>query len=473
MRMRLWVGCAVLSLSITSIAFSQTEPPQSSIDAAIRKLQSSSFIQRELGQKQLAAIGIPALDALRRASKSTDAETKRRLDELIRTFEGQLLTKQILAPKEIHLKLDGVTVQQAIAELTRVSAYPVQFLGDATKLSDQKITFDTGKTTFWQAFDQFCDHVGLMERVDLTRPIDASPYRNAVYYDTPGQLNAGPIIVTPRGNQKSIVSYAGAVKTELRISKIADTKESALTFVVSAEPRLAKAGIVATPQFAKIVDQNNRPVELLPETPIASAKNVAASDIDIYLGIEAVELPPRHVQMRVKSQTQLKEVVGSLAFQLEMQNEVLAKVENVLHSEGKTVDGVNGGGMKVLSAVKQDNGNVEVQVWMVNLTSTPLGGIAINRGNAIPRINGRRILGSASRADMPDLLDAKGQKYLVSNIPSASALINNGMLTRTATIVYQPNPGQTEPRDLVLFGAKTHTIAVPFRFEKLTVPSLR
>src|SRR5262249_28037289 len=118
-------------------------------------------------RKELEAIGTPALEPLRRMNKTADVEVNRRIADLIRRLEEQILTRQILAPKEVHVKLNGVGVQQAIAELASLSGYPIQFQGDATKFADKKITLDTGKLPFWEALDKVCELAGLMERIDL------------------------------------------------------------------------------------------------------------------------------------------------------------------------------------------------------------------------------------------------------------------------------------------------------------------
>jgi hypothetical protein len=68
------------------------------------------------------------------------------------------------------------------------------------------------------------------------------------------------------------------------------------------------------------------------------------------------------------------------------------------------------------------------------------------------------------------LLDAKGQTFKVASIANDSVNFVNDSNTRSTTIIFQPNPGQAEPRELVLFGTRTHTIAVPFRFEKVPLP---
>src|SRR5438105_3573030 len=95
-----------LCLAIGTLASGQTpNADDARIDALVRKLGSASFVQREQARKDLEAIGTPALERLRLAGKSADAETNRRIGALVRLFEEQVLTRQILAPKELDLNL--------------------------------------------------------------------------------------------------------------------------------------------------------------------------------------------------------------------------------------------------------------------------------------------------------------------------------------------------------------------------------
>src|SRR5258708_2125943 len=92
-----WTFAILSLLVLASWAPAQPTVTPERIDALVRKLGSASFVQREQARKELEAVGPGALDVLRRAAKTADAETGRRLAELIGRFEDQLLTQQILA----------------------------------------------------------------------------------------------------------------------------------------------------------------------------------------------------------------------------------------------------------------------------------------------------------------------------------------------------------------------------------------
>ncbi len=467
---------AILSLCAFA-SWTQAQEPER-IDALVRKLGSAAFVQREQARKEIEAIGPAALETLRRAGKTSDVETARRLAELIGRFEEQLLTQQILAPKVLDLYIMDASVQLAIAELSKQFGYAIQSQGDATPFADKKVTL-IGKMAFWQAIDRLCEQGGLMEMVDLTpapqpiQPPGGGRIMRGRMPVLPQPAPAGPLRLTVRGNEKSLVSHAGSVKTEVRIKPSADyarTKELDVTLIVSAEPSLLNSAVSGRPAFAKLIDDKGRALQ--PSLEAANQPGDATSG-------------QRFTQVRIKDEhaaKQIKEMAGNLPLQLDLQNVILAKMEKVMDAEGKSAAGANGGTLKVLSLKKLPNDAIEVQVTMENLIPNPFGNnVIINGGNVMIRgnINGNivinggnvRINGSGGNAkDLPDLLDAKGQKYKVSSVANDSFNFVNGSCTRSATIVFQPSPGQGEPRELVLFGSRTHTIAVPFRFENVPLP---
>ena len=132
------------------------------IDQLIKQLEADDFDARA-AQKELEKIGPAALDSLRLAAKSSEAETKRRAAELITRLEEQLQSSKQLTPKKVHLQLKDVSVVDAVADLTKQSGYAIQIGGDKTKLTTRKITLDTGEVSFWEAFDKLCLTGGLVE----------------------------------------------------------------------------------------------------------------------------------------------------------------------------------------------------------------------------------------------------------------------------------------------------------------------
>ena len=277
--MKPWIFTVAVCLAISAAANGQPATSDARIETLIRKLGSVSFAQREQARLELEAIGTPALELLRRAKKGGDAESNKRVAELIGRFEMQILTQQILAPKEMNLNLKNVGVLQAIADLAGQSGYPVQFQGDATTFIDKKITLE-GKMTFWVAVDKLCDQAGLMERIEVAeQPYAPAPniwkgkkggFRAINQFPPPQAAPAGPIVLVNRGNEKSRFSYAGAVKTEVRFTPYKGTNDLLMTFIVRAEPRLLNSMVLGRPTNVKALDEKNRTLQTSLEFPLSA-----------------------------------------------------------------------------------------------------------------------------------------------------------------------------------------------------------
>jgi hypothetical protein len=132
------------------------------IERLVKQLGASKFADRERAQRELRAIGVPALDALKKAS-GDGGEKGRRARDLVIELQQQALIDQVLAPKKVRLNLKDTPVIDAVDELVRQSGYNIQIQGEVAALAKRKVTLDTGATTFWQAFDQLCDKAGLVE----------------------------------------------------------------------------------------------------------------------------------------------------------------------------------------------------------------------------------------------------------------------------------------------------------------------
>jgi hypothetical protein len=156
-----------LILAVGSEAWSQSREKapadEKRIGELIQKLGSQKFLERENARKELEAIGLPALEALKKAAKSDDLETKMRAGKLVRLLEEKSTTAKILAPRRVRLNLKDTPVLDAVKELEKQSHYSIQIQGDQAVSAKRKVTLDTGDTTFWEALDQLCAKAGLVE----------------------------------------------------------------------------------------------------------------------------------------------------------------------------------------------------------------------------------------------------------------------------------------------------------------------
>jgi tetratricopeptide (TPR) repeat protein len=86
----------------------RAKPPDAElVNKLIQQLGSSRYPEREAARKQLEAIGEPALDALRKAAKSSpDIETRRRVEQLVDRLELKILDKLVKDGVHQHMTKD-------------------------------------------------------------------------------------------------------------------------------------------------------------------------------------------------------------------------------------------------------------------------------------------------------------------------------------------------------------------------------
>lgn len=163
MRRTLLPAC-LLGLGLAALAAAPTPAADAAeIRKFIDQLGSGSFDEREKATAALDAVGEPALAGLRKAMESDDAEVRRRAEELVQKIEKRVESSRVLVPTKVKLAFKDVPLYDAIGELRKQSGYNIQLHDPEGKLKDYKVTLDTGETTFWQAFDQFCASANLVE----------------------------------------------------------------------------------------------------------------------------------------------------------------------------------------------------------------------------------------------------------------------------------------------------------------------
>src|SRR5437867_3671121 len=121
MRKRCLFLALVLGLGIGATALS-TPAAEKKVDAErvnklIEQLGSGKFAEREEASKELEKIGVPALEALRKATKSDDLETRRRASELVDKLSKLEETTRVLTPTKIRLAYKDTPVSEAVADI--------------------------------------------------------------------------------------------------------------------------------------------------------------------------------------------------------------------------------------------------------------------------------------------------------------------------------------------------------------------
>jgi hypothetical protein len=389
----------------------------------IEQMGSKSFTQREKAMQALDQIGAPALEALRKAAKSSDPEISHRAAELVKKIEQQNQGERILAPSRIRLVYKDTPVPEAVADLAKKTGYNIVLQGDQSKLAQRKITLDTGETTFWKAFDQFCEKAGLVETNFQGGPFPPGgplpPIRRSVPFQpapvpaplpapgaAPGAAAAGAaapafqavaapapaaapgpavakirpvpypggfgqIMLMDGKPQHQPTCYAGSVRIRaLPPSTQVQSfpkREGEILFALEAfpEPKLQVLKVLGV-RVDKALDdqgQNLSAAMTVGEGPgPVGGIGVARSMIARPVFFGAGRQVPIRLKKGDKESKSLKELKGAIEAQVRTPAEPLMTVDDVLKSAGKTVKCAEGGRLKVQEASRDDSGQIKLRV---------------------------------------------------------------------------------------------------------------
>ncbi|NBO90730.1 MAG: hypothetical protein EBV06_00190 [Planctomycetia bacterium] len=222
------------------------------IDKIIEALGSDSFKEREDATRALDAIGLPALEKLRVAAKSPDAEIRKRAMGLVAKIETRAVGSRILTGRQVHLVYKDAPLREALADFSKKSGYPIHLSDPSNALKDRKITLDTGKTTFWDALEKVMDAAGLVEANAADGFIPVAPgfpgavpgAAPAIGGVAPGFPGIAPAIEAPRG-----VDPAAAAKIAEKLKKLREEAEKRLKDA----KKEGAAPAPAKPAVAKVV----------------------------------------------------------------------------------------------------------------------------------------------------------------------------------------------------------------------------
>jgi hypothetical protein len=469
-----------LALSYTGLIGSASagdghDPDTKRIDSLILKLGSGKFQERRGAQKELEAIGVPALEQLKRVP-TTDLETSKRAAELIHKIEEKVLTDGLLAAKRVHLKIKDMPALDAVNELARIAGVSIHVVGDRTKVADKKITLDTGRVTFWEVCDRLCTQAGLVEIVSVPVP-PTDTYGMPQGVQSPS-VESGITLVagTPRNQH---VSYAGSVRARVYPLNEGKTKHYSLKVEASAEPRIQGFAVVGAPIITQAVDNHGQKLRLVPppaeenanSAPIPQGRFGPRGGRRFYLTIPLAtqrDLTLEFVPGAKPAKT-LKELVGTFTTQMVAPPEDLGTLTNLLQAAGQSVQGKDGGTLKLNAIEKLANGDYQLGIAL----ETPLdprmfGGMLMRNGMVqIRQIQiqiGVSVSANLNSSGLPNVLDAKGNKLTAVKLLTQSANFSNGRNAQDMTIIFHRPAGVGEPNRLVYHGTRLVNVTVPFAF---------
>jgi hypothetical protein len=294
-------------------------PDAAKIDKLIEQLGSSKFDEREQANKALDAIGAPALEALRKAAKSEDAEVRMRAAELVKAIESRVESATVLKPTTIHLVFKDTPVPEAVEEFKKKCGYTIVLHDPENKLKERKVTLDTGDTTFWKAFDQFCEKAGVHEATQQELFQQPVPIRPGL----PGQPNPGilPIQIQPVPPAQAVPP--AALPAEKVPAKKVEKGEKSGALAVD-EPPAPPAKGAAQPAPAVAQPAQVRPIGGPAVRPLPPRGGIAQQPGQITLVDGKAEAEPTDYATAVRVRAHVKAGIfgnapeGQILFALEM-----------------------------------------------------------------------------------------------------------------------------------------------------------
>jgi hypothetical protein len=488
-------AAAILILLTTGIAGARGQGGPAGDDTRIQEwidqLGKPRYADRENAAQQLREIGLPALDLLRKATKSPDPEVRQRAQLLVRKLEDEQRVLALLAPKRLRLNVEDVTVAEAVAQLAAASGYPIELSGNPSVLTARKVTLDTGETTFWEAARQLCAKGGL---------VDVRLVAMGAYVEQLGAVRGGTKKKTVTGNPAALrwtigdpaqrpSGSTGSIRIHVvSISATMPHGEIDLVLEVTGEPRLGPLGVLGTVTVDKAIDDRGESLVSVPVTEqygsddVLLRHKVAIRRAQVVGGKVTVDVAgsdsSRQVKVRLeagpKRGTSLQELTGKLTLQTLIEDEPVIVIDKILDATGKSGRGKDGATLDIQKVSRLPNGDVRMVVVMDN---TP-GVMNLLQGGANIRLQrvvqaGQAVMGGdlpPLGASYPRLLDAAGKSFTLAQAAVHSLSINANKVVVTAELLYQPQAGQGPAAQLVLPGQTHFVFEVPFTLKNIRLP---
>jgi hypothetical protein len=479
-----WLG-VVLGIPAWSPAANEKAAP-GRVARLVDQLGSRKYSQRQAAARALGGLGTAALPALEKAAKSPDVEIRRRARDLARAIRRRAEVESLLAPTTVHLVYRDKPLAEAAADLAKKTGFWIDLEGDKAKWAGRKITLDTGKTTFWEAFDQFCRKAQLTERglVLLTEKKADNMVRGPTW-GANGQesfkkaarlrLVAGKTLALPTAYYRGV--RIRALPPTIPLDDITRPKGTKV-FVLEAslEPRTRLNKLIGL-RVVRAVNEKGADVAASPQ-PVwllgtSDSYNPYATSVPSYItrlegGMDEGNF--RRVPVEVKAAKRLKELRGVLVAEVQTPAKALLTVDNVLKAGGKTFD-VKGGSLTVVEAKHKENGPASLTVS----SETTFGGFfaAIQMGNGVIRIR-RNPGGEWETAGVEPsqlrLLDGKGRAYRQASVQTLGTSFNGRGVTQKMSLTFEPPKGAGPPAKLVYHGVGTACVDIPFSLKDVPLP---
>lgn len=252
-------------------AAESNEQLAATVKRLVRQLDDETLAKRDAAEKELIALGVPALAHLPMITPRTPAEVKDRLGRVRRALES---ATAVSVTKAAEISLQGeMTLSAALEALEKQSGNSIvdfrEEFGQETR--DPRVTLDLNKSTFWEAFDTIADQA------------EITPYNFSA--------QQGKLAFVARSEEESKragrAKYLGLFRVEpLRVEATRDLRNARNnSFQVfldfSWEPRLQPIVLSHVMSELKVLDENGKSLveeepqgefEITPEIDSSSAE---------------------------------------------------------------------------------------------------------------------------------------------------------------------------------------------------------
>jgi uncharacterized protein YjbJ (UPF0337 family) len=210
------IACA-LSVGLVSAANPNDSPSATSsatILALVDQLGAEGFADREAASAKLEIIGIPAVDALRAATRSESPEVRDRAINILDKIQRVAESANRLRAKTVTLSYKDVSLGSAFNDLkTRTG---LNIVLDPNRISNplRKITCETKELPVWEALEAFCTAAELREvfvaELETRKP--QTPRRGYVPPPLPPNADAVPLVLVDGKPDRIVGERSSAVR---------------------------------------------------------------------------------------------------------------------------------------------------------------------------------------------------------------------------------------------------------------------
>lgn len=470
----------------------------------IVKLGSRDYRERENATRALDALGGAALQELRKAVHDKDPEVRRRAETLLEVIERREETARLLAPTKVRLKLSDVSMPEAVAELAKKSGFSLKIDESALdRLRQQRISLDTGETTFWKALDLLTQKGELFDSNypgQTSRLVARDGNGRHVVFEQRQAMYSGSLreattqlYLHPLESIKTFkvyaapVCYAGALRVRIGQQTQRTKDEIVLPLEVSHQPNVLWEQLVDI-RIDKAVDEHGQ--ELVQALPIGDTNVAQINRVVMGLGNGMVlnaaggleKLPDQngaiHLRAGARPSKKLESISGTIVGHMRTPVQTLVCVENIRKQAGKTFRTRYGESLQVTEVTEQPKGAVKLQV---RLTEPPTSLVIPGNGRIAARANlvlrGQQVVFNRLGARLDGTLqidlvprDSKGRAMPIEPRQQTAVSFVGNLITTDVTIIVKPPQDQATLEKLEWMGQHSATVEVPFTFTNVNLP---